>query len=97
MQRLLKDQLIALDLVVYDNQIRAQLHIPPSRYAVFTSPLNAQAYFGQLPATATLPRLIAIGNTTARALEQLGARNFRIAAEASEQGLAKVVLDWEKL
>ncbi len=80
----------AIHFEVYDNQPIAE---PPERrddVLVFTSPMNAQAYFSR---HSLLPfqKVVAIGATTAEALRQLGIAGVVTAAAASERGLAEAV------
>ncbi len=95
-QRLLSGRLSMLDLVVYHNEKMEKFTLPDTDYVVLTSPLNAQAYAAG-KGFSKHQRIVAIGNTTAKALDQLGVRDYRIAARASEADLAETVLNWEKL
>ncbi len=81
----------AVDLVVYDNRPAEAVPTGPFDVLVFTSPLNAQAYFARQPRRAG-QRLVAIGRTTAAALQALGMEEVAIAAAPSEEELAEVVL-----
>lgn len=94
-QRLLSGQLKMLDLVVYHNKKTENVVLPDTEYVVLTSPLNAQAYAAG-KGFSRHQRIVAIGNTTAKALDQLGVRDYRIAGQASEVALAETVLNWEK-
>lgn len=90
-QQLLGGALQAVSLVVYDNRPRQSFDIPFCRALVFTSPLNAEAYFGKY----TLQpgqSVVAIGRTTAEALRRLGVEEVAVAEEPSEEGLAEVVV-----
>lgn len=90
-QKSLPPSTIALDLVVYDNYKLTDFPNPQADILVFTSPLNAEAYFDLLPLQAG-QRVVAIGNTTAAALRRLGVQELRIAKQPSEQALAEAVL-----
>jgi uroporphyrinogen-III synthase len=58
-----------LDLVVYSNEIKESVNFEEHDIAVLTSPLNAKAYFKfQNP---PYPCLVAIGQTTATAIQTL--------------------------
>ncbi len=58
-----------LDLVVYSNEIKESVNFEEHDIAVLTSPLNAKAYFKfQNP---PFPCLVAIGQTTATAIQTL--------------------------
>lgn len=76
---------------IYDNRPVAD---PPHRdddVLVFTSPMNAQAYFST-HILAKNQRVVAIGQTTAETLRELGITDVRVAAEPTEKGLAEAVL-----
>lgn len=91
-QRLLDQDIEAINLTVYDNSIKTNIPAREERVLVFTSPLNAEAYFEQ-HILKKYQSLIAIGHTTAHALEQLGYHKYRIASEPSEVALAEAVLE----
>jgi len=82
----------AKKLVVYDNYIREEFELPTCEVLVFTSPLNAQAYFGKYK-WKKKQTVIAIGRTTALALKKLGITKVAVAKKASEEGLADLVMD----
>lgn len=94
-QRLLKDKLKMEDLIVYRNQKMEGVILPDTEYVVLTSPLNVQAYADNHGFNPT-QRIVAIGNTTARALEQVEVDHYRIAEQAAEESLAETVVNWEK-
>lgn len=76
---------------IYNNQ---PVNDPPQRnenVLAFTSPMNADAYFSRHPLLPT-QRVVAIGGTTDRMLQQLGIAETAIAAEPTEFGLAEAVL-----
>lgn len=81
----------AIKLVVYDNHIREDFELPTCEVLVFTSPLNAEAYFAKYDYQDD-QKAIAIGHTTARALKKLGLKNVGVAKKASEQALAEIVV-----
>lgn len=76
---------------IYDNQPLLNPAQRNEEVLAFTSPMNAEAYFSQHVLLPT-QRVIAIGGTTDRALQQLGIVETTIAAEPSERGLAEAVL-----
>ena len=89
--RLLGDAITALHLAVYDN---APLADPPrlgESILVFTSPMNARAYFAR-HSLQTHQRVVAIGQTTASALKVLGIKNAVMPKEPTEAALADTVL-----
>jgi uroporphyrinogen-III synthase len=90
-ERLLEGQIRPVSLEVYDNQPMENPVVPPCQVLVFTSPLNAVAYFH---AYQLMPgqQLVAIGHTTAAALERLG-MSCRIAAAPGEEGLAAATIE----
>ena len=90
-QKLLNKQTTIKELVVYDNQIKSDFELPYFDVLVFTSPLNAQAYFEKYPLQKP-QSIIAIGNTTAKALLKLGVKKVSIAAKPTEKEMAKIVL-----
>ncbi|MCB0630516.1 MAG: uroporphyrinogen-III synthase [Saprospiraceae bacterium] len=94
-QRLLSNAIQVADLVVYRNTIDTSVSLSNTDYAALTSPLNAQAYVA-LRGDQPLPRIVAIGKTTAHALREVGVDAFRIASQSSEQALAETVLGWER-
>lgn len=77
-------------LPVYDNQ---PLPDPPLRtddVLVFSSPMNARAYFAQ-HFLQKKQRAVAIGGTTAAALRSLGVQQLAVARNATEAGLAEAI------
>lgn len=92
LQKQLAGQIDALDLVVYKNTINPKAERPEADILVFTSPLNAEAYFLGRKISPN-QQVVAIGQTTAGALRKLGVRRAIVAAEPSEKGLAKAVLE----
>ncbi|MCB0562526.1 MAG: uroporphyrinogen-III synthase, partial [Phaeodactylibacter sp.] len=63
---------------------------------VFTSPLNAEVYFGKY-ALEKEQQVVAIGDTTAAALHRLGVRKVIVAEEPSEKSLASAVISLLKI
>ncbi len=76
---------------IYDNHPVASPLLSEADVLVFTSPMNAQAYFSKNK-LAENQRVVAIGATTAEALRELGILKIEIADEPSERGLAEAVL-----
>lgn len=89
-QQLLQGKIKALDLVVYENTPRTDFEIPECQWLVFTSPLNANSYF-QKYEWISGQKIVAIGNTTATALQQLNIKSVLIAKEPTELALAQVI------
>lgn len=90
-QQLLENDLTALDLVVYENKSRTNFELPDFDILVFTSPMNAQAFFAKKSWQPSLT-IIAIGKTTAAALTALGIGKVLVADYPSEEMLAEAVL-----
>ena len=80
-----------IDLIVYDNIPKKNIGLAGFDYLVFTSPLNAQAYFSN-DKFLEEQTVVAIGQTTAAALMDLGIRKILRAKSPSEEHLAEVVL-----
>ena len=76
---------------IYNNQPIAEPPFSAADVLVFTSPMNAQAYFSK-HILRKKQRVVAIGETTAGALRELGVSEIEIAAEPTERGLAEAVL-----
>lgn len=89
-QQLLQNKIEAIDLVVYENVARTDFEIPECEWLVFTSPLNATAYF-QKQELKNGQKIVAIGKTTAAALQQLHIHSVQVAEEPSELALAQVI------
>ncbi len=90
-QLLLGDAVESFSVVVYDNTPVSDIPFVEAGVLIFTSPLNAQAYFSKrllLPGQ----KVVAIGPTTAQALSDLNAGPHVVAPQASEAGLAIAVL-----
>ena len=90
-QNILGDQIRQLDLVIYENHLVQNVEKRNEDFLVFTSPMNAQAYFNTFKLEG-FQKAIAIGQTTAKALTQLGINDFTISTQPSEKSLAEAVL-----
>ena len=90
-QNLLQDQIKAIDLVIYDNQTKTDFDLENLDILVFTSPLNARAYFKKYNFLKG-QRVIAIGKTTAKQLKNIGIQKIEISESPSEFSLAKMIL-----
>lgn len=88
-QQVLKNQLIVINLVVYQNTPAQQFTVPPADILVFTSPLNVTAYCSRY---AILPtqKVIAIGHTTAAELEKHQCSHYILPYMPDEISLADV-------
>lgn len=89
-QKLLEGKIEALDLIVYNNQPLTNFELPRCDWLVFTSPMNAAAYFAKYDLQQE-QQILAIGPTTARFLKQLGIENVKTAEEPSELALVQVI------
>jgi uroporphyrinogen-III synthase len=81
----------AIHLEVYDNQPIPNPSLRSDDVLVFTSPMNAGAYFAHhllLPGQ----KVVAIGATTAEALKRLGVPDVTVATEPTERSLAEAVI-----
>jgi len=91
-QNLLIGQIEIFDLIVYANKLKPTFFIPYCDILVFTSPLNVVAYFQKHPIQSK-QKVVAIGKTTANALEKKGLQNIIVASQPSEKGLAATVTE----
>ncbi len=90
-QRLLAATVRGIHLEVYDNRPVDAPALCTDSVLVFTSPMNAEAYFSR-HALKTGQRVVAIGATTAATLQALGMPAVITANEPTETALAKAVL-----
>lgn len=86
-QKQLAGSLQNYDLIVYDNHMRTDWRIPDCSYLVFTSPLNVQSWRQRYSFAESDQQVIAIGQTTAKAIIDLGGKPY-VAPYPSEDGLA---------
>jgi hydroxymethylbilane synthase len=89
-QAYVQDQVRVLDWVVYRNSPKAQTAIPDVQLALLTSPMNARTYLEHYPERKQ-QRLVAIGESTAKALRQAGAWNVFEARRPSELALVEAM------
>lgn len=90
LEKIIDSQLMAYPLVVYDNQPLATFEIPFCDYLIFTSPMNAQAYYSRYTQQQG-QQVIAIGQPTAEKLRSLGVDNPAIAEQPSEASLVQLL------
>ncbi len=88
--KLLAGRIKATHLPVYNNYMQDASHLPDSDILVFTSPMNVKAWFLHKKMMEN-QHFIAIGTTTAKALEQQGIQKINIAKNPSEIALADEV------
>ena len=89
------DRITALDLIVYKNEIAPDAEPPDADLYVFTSPLNAEAFFQKVPNPLQKlenRQVVAIGASTAGRLSALGFRKAHLPASPVEADLAACVL-----
>lgn len=91
-QQILSGKIKEIDLIVYENKPSANFEIAYCDILVFTSPLNAETYFEKYKRL-DHQLILAIGHTTAAALNKIGINDVLIASEPSEQALADLVLE----
>lgn len=93
-QKILINDLVIKDLVVYKNMPKPNIQLPKLfDYLVFTSSLNVKIYFQHYPLEAH-QKIVVIGPTTAQTLKNLGIHQFTIAKETTEAALAAAVLEY---
>lgn len=90
-RQLLEGKIIPIDLVVYRNMPLTDVELPTCEVLVFTSSLNARAYFSKNKKFG-FQKIIAIGNTTAATLKELGIQEVIVAEWPAEEKLAREVL-----
>ena len=88
---LLSERFRCTHFEVYNNLLVVDPPYSDAEVLVFTSPMNAQAYFSK-HILAEKQRVVAIGQTTAGALRELGIATVEVAASPDERGLAEAVL-----
>lgn len=93
MQNILEGQMICENLIVYDNNYRTDFSLPHFDILVFTSPMNAGAYFSKYKLKEN-QKVFAIGYTTGNALREMGVTCY-VSEEPSEQGLVDLILAQE--
>jgi len=91
-QKLLNTHIVSKELVVYKNEVKKQFSIPDCEILVFTSPMNAKAYF-EKKKLFNDQKVFALGRTTAKTLVGLGIEDFNVAEEPSEKALVKGILE----
>jgi len=90
-QENLKNQLDGSDLVTYKNFIDETVIIEPTDIAIFTSPMNVDAYFKNM-APNTSSTYIALGKSTKKAISKYSDQDVLMPKEPSESSI-KVLID----
>jgi len=93
-QKLLEGQLDMQDLIVYDNFPKKNIQLDEFDVLVFTSPMNAEAYF-QNKKIRKGQRFYAIGETTAKTLNKLGVKEVTVPKNPSMEEIAKLLVKEE--
>ncbi len=88
-QKLLEGKVQVQNLVVYGNQPKRNFNLPEVDVVVFTSPLNVKTYLNQ-QALSSHQTIVAIGASTAKALEEAGYTDIRLPFSFNELSLADV-------
>lgn len=88
-QKHISKQVEVLDMIVYDNHKKNSFPHPKADILIFTSPMNAEAYFEQYSYQNEI--LVAIGNTTQGKLHNLGFDQVYTSKESSERALVETV------
>lgn len=86
-QNIIKNEVDVLDVVVYENNKKTVFPDPNADLLIFTSPLNAAAYFDRIPYRGE--DLLAIGYTTLDYLESLGFENALVSDAPTENALVE--------
>ena len=89
-QVILKEKINIRELIVYNNEYKRDFSLPHFDILVFTSPMNARAYFDQHEFLKDQV-VIAIGETTASVLRELDIKCI-VSKMPSEEGLADCCL-----
>ena len=90
-QENLKDDLDAHELVTYKNSINLEADIPETDIAIFTSPMNVDAYF-KLKKVDAAKTLIALGKSTRKAISKYLDQDVLMPNEPSEAAI-RVLID----
>jgi len=90
-QQLIDNELITTDLVIYKNFPKRNFDISKMDYLVFTSPLNAKVFFQKYKYEKG-QKVFSIGETTAKALNELGIDEVHFPKKPSEKNLVKLLL-----
>lgn len=91
MQQIIDNQLVTHELVVYRNFAKKEFELPQLDILVFTSPMNARAYFEKYQYEVG-QKIFSIGSTTANALKKIGIPEIHFPETPSERNLVKLIL-----
>jgi uroporphyrinogen-III synthase len=90
-ESMLSEKVTACTLIVYNNVSKKNAHIPKADLYIFTSPLNVEAFAAQHAAPEP-GRVLAIGPSTARAIEHIWKFQPVVSEAPDEESLAKSAL-----
>ncbi|MBA3971503.1 MAG: hydroxymethylbilane synthase [Bacteroidetes bacterium] len=89
-QQQFEDQSKLVDLAVYETVKKENANMPDSEIIVFTSPSNVQSFFEKGKITSA-QKVVAIGKSTEKKLQEYGVENSLLPASFDEVGLAEAV------
>src|SRR3546814_4914259 len=81
-----------IDLPIYETVPNEDANASGADVLIFTSPSNVEAYLGPYLIDAN-QKVIAIGKSTGKKLEEYGITNYLVPFSPDEVGLAEIVLD----
>lgn len=89
-QQYFPDQTKVHDLVVYNTNEKTDFENPNAEVLIFTSPSNARAYFSKIKLKEG-QKVVSIGPTTGKQLEDLGIKNYSTPKATGEVGLIDLI------
>jgi len=89
-QQYFTDQSKVFDLVVYNTSEKSNFENPNADVLIFTSPSNARAYFAKFKINEN-QKVISMGPTTGKQLEDLGISNYLTPKSTGELGLIDLI------
>lgn len=96
-QKILDGKLEMQDLIVYDNFPKKNIVLPEFDVLIFTSPMNVEAYFQNLPTNEVGNKIkkgqqfFAIGQTTAHALKEFGVQKVGVPSNPLMEEMVKMI------
>lgn len=82
------------DVVVYNTKEKKNIDIPDADVLIFTSPSNVRSYYSKMTSSNS-HKIIAIGPSTGRQLEQHGITNFYLPNTTGEIGLIDSIVSFD--
>lgn len=89
-QQYFTNQSKVFDLVVYNTSEKSNFENPNADVLIFTSPSNARAYFAKFTINEN-QKVISMGPTTGKQLEDLGISNYLTPKSTGELGLIDLI------